>query len=465
MPNKEISVENKFDVIIIGGGPGGYVGGEHAGKNGLKTLVIEKENLGGVCLNKGCIPTKTLLKSAKIFHYIKEANKYGIDIEGDFEFKLNWKQIQTRKDNVVQQLIEGIKFLLKSAKATYIEGEAKLISDHVVAVNGELYHGEKIILATGSTPRYLNLPGFDVAQQKGFVVDSTQALELKEIPKKFTVIGGGVIGVEFALLYNELGSDVTIIQGLDRILEVIDHDLSKTMTDILIKKGIKIITNANVKEIKNKTLHFEVNAKLEKIEIDKLLVSIGRIPDFGSFAEIDLVYNVKKQIVVNKHLQTSKRHIYAIGDVTQQIMLAHVAYKHAVMAVDHILGLNTPYHLIETPWCIYTFPEVAGIGLSEYEIDNKNFVISKMPMTHLGKALADAETDGFIKMIFEKTTGKILGCHMIASTASDLISEISLAMQAEATVFDLAATIHPHPSISEVFYEIAKKAIYDHFSK
>lgn len=463
MKSKLIEEANHYDLIIIGGGPGGYVAAEHAGKHNLKTLVIEKESLGGVCLNKGCIPTKTLLKSAKVLHYLKDAKHYGINIEGNNEFSLDWKAMQENKKEVVDKLVSGVKFIIQNAKAKLIEGTAAMVSDHIVEVNGEKYYGEKIILATGSLPRELDLPGFKEAKTKGIIIDSTDALELNKIPKKLIVIGGGVIGIEFALLYCELGTEVTILQGLDRILEVLDNEISKTMTQILTSKGIKIVTNVKIKSINDKTLSYELDGKtIEKI-VDKVLVSVGRVPRYDAFKKIDLVYDERNRIVVNKNLQTSKRHIYAIGDLTQKLMLAHVAYKHAMIAVDHILGKDTPYHLIESPSVIYTYPEVASIGIIERDMNPNESFVTKMPMSHLGKALADHETDGFIKMILDKQTGRIIGCHIIASTASDLISEIAVAMQSEATVFDLAATIHPHPSISEIIYEVAKKALYEDY--
>ncbi|MGL5591503.1 MAG: dihydrolipoyl dehydrogenase [Mycoplasmoidaceae bacterium] len=458
-----IQEENHYDLIIIGGGPGGYVAAEHAGKHNLKTLVIEKEALGGVCLNKGCIPTKTLLKSAKVLHYLKDAKHYGINIEGKNEFSLDWKAMQSNKREVVDKLVSGVKFIIKSSKAKLIEGNATMVSDHVVEVNGEKYYGEKIILATGSLPRELKLPGFKEGKEIGVVIDSTDALELKEIPKKLTVIGGGVIGIEFALLYSELGCEVTILQGLDRILEVLDDEISKTMTDILIKKGIKIITNVKIEYLNGNKLYYELDGKKVEQIVEKVLVSVGRVPRYDAFKKIDLVYDERNRIVVNKNLQTSKGHIYAIGDLTQKLMLAHVAYKHAMIAVDHILGRDIPYLLVESPSVIYTYPEVASIGIIERDMNPNECFVTKMPMSHLGKALADHETDGFIKMILDRKTGRIFGCHIIASTASDLISEIAVAMQSEATIFDLAATIHPHPSISEIIYEVAKKAIYENY--
>ncbi|MGL5630690.1 MAG: dihydrolipoyl dehydrogenase [Mycoplasmoidaceae bacterium] len=465
MQNNNIKPENHYDLIIIGAGPGGYVAAEHAAKNGLKTIIFEKEHFGGVCLNKGCIPTKSLLKSAKIFHYIKEAEQFGIIFNKECSFKIDWNKMQNRKKEVVAKLVEGIKFLLKNAKATYVEGYATLIGDHTVEANKELYYGEKIILATGSYPRDLNLPGFKEAKANKIVIDSTDSLMLDEVPKEFGVIGGGVIGVEFAILYAELGSKVTIFQGLDTILELLDKDISKSITEYLIKKGVKILTNVKVKSIKKDRLIYEIDNKEEEYKVDKLLVSVGRVADYSAFKNIDINYDEKNKIVLNQHLQTSKRHIYAIGDVSQQIMLAHVAYKHAIMAVDHIRGWDVKYNLFETPSCIYTYPEVATIGYTEEQLSGVNYISSKIPMSHIGKALADNESFGFVKMLFEKESGKILGCHIIAATASDLISEISLAMQVEATVFDLATTIHPHPTLSEIFYDVAKKAIYENYSK
>lgn len=454
----------KYDLIIIGSGPGGYTAGEYAAKQGLSTLVIEKENLGGVCLNLGCIPTKALLKSAKIFDYILHADKYGIEGISYTKLTLNWDKILSRKNEVVKQLQNGIAGLLKSAKANLIKGHAKIIDDNTIEINKEKIEFSKLIIATGSISRKLNLPGFDAGYKQGLIISSDEALSLKAIPKTFTVIGGGVIGVEFAILYAELGSKVTILQGVDRILELLDKDISKEVTKMMVDKKINIVTNAKIIEFKNKTIHYEIDSKKLSLKSDVTLVSVGRTPNITDIAELNLeIHN--GFIVTNNKMETSKKNIYAIGDCTSKIMLAHVAYKNAMVAVDNILSKVSTYSIDKIPSCIYTFPEVATIGKTEeYLIENNvEYFKAKVMMNHLGKALADGESTGFLKLLVGKKYGEILGCHVIGSTASDIISEISLAMDLECTVYDLSNTIHPHPSISEIIFDASRKIILENF--
>lgn len=454
-----------YELVIIGSGPGGYVAGEYASKNGLQTLVIESDNFGGVCLNKGCIPTKTLLKSSKIIEYIDLASKYGVDGIDLNAISLNWSKIQERKNQVVTQLQNGINGLLKSAKVDVIKGKASVIDEKTLTVNDETITFDKLIIATGSTPRKLNLPGFELGYNQGKIITSDEALILPEIPKKFTVIGGGVIGVEFATLYAGLGSEVTILQGVDRILEILDTDISKEITSLLLKSNVKIITNAKILEYKDGIISYEVDGKIETNEADVTLVSVGRVPTTDAVQSLHLETAPNGSIVTNEHMETSIKNIYAIGDCTSKIMLAHTAHKNALVAVDNILGKKNKYEPLKVPSCIYTHPEVASIGKTEDELIKENipYYKAKTPMSHIGKALADGEATGFLKLLVSKDHGEILGCHIIASTASDIIGEIALAMELEATIYDLTNTIHPHPSVSEIVWETARKILVENF--
>ncbi len=458
-----------FDVVIIGAGPGGYVAAELAGNAGLKTLIIEKGTYGGVCLNTGCIPTKTLLKSSKVADYIKNANNYGIDGVDPTKITYNWANMQARKNKVVMQLSMGVKTIIKMAKATTIAGEAKIVNDHSLTVNDRTIEFKYLIIATGSHARLLNLDGFETGYKNGDVVDNVGALSFPKIPQTLTVIGGGVIGIEFAILYAELGTKVTILQGLDTILELLDKDVSLYMAKLLKDKGVEIITNVKVLSYQNHLVSYNLDNQTKVLQADKVLVSIGRIPSKLGLDKLNLALIPNQGIKTNEYMQTNIRHIYAIGDVTGGIMLAHVASKQAQVTIDHIVNhqsKNKYDHQI-VPSCIYTFPEVAVIGQTEAQlvIAKTPFVKTKFLMTHLGKAIADGETEGFIKFLLDPKKGTILGAHIIASTASDMISELALVMDLKATVFDINNSIHPHPTISEIIHEAAMAAIHEHFSK
>lgn len=454
----------QYDLIIVGSGPGGYIAAEYAAKNGIKTLIVEENDFGGVCLNKGCIPTKTLLKSSKISDYIANAIKYGVEGIDVKDITLNWSKIQERKNQVITKLQMGIAGLMKMAKVDVAMGTADIIDANTLKVNDEIYSFNKLILATGSNARKLNLSGFDVGYATNKLITSDEALSLTEIPHTFTVIGGGVIGVEFALLYAELGSKVTILQGVDRILEVLDKDVSNEITKLLLSRGIDIVTNVKITEFKDNKVFYEKEGQLFSNEADYTLVSVGRVPRIELAEKLNL--NIERGfIVTNDKMETSKPNVYAIGDCTSRIMLAHTAHKNAMVAVDTILNKKNRYNPLRIPSCIYTHPEVASIGYTEEELIAKNikYYKAKTQMAHIGKALADGESTGFLKLLVTQDTGEILGCHIIAGTASDIIAEIALAMETEATVYDLANTIHPHPTVSEIIWETAKKMLVEDF--
>lgn len=457
---------SKYDLVVIGGGPGGYVAAEYAAKQGLHTLIIESDCFGGVCLNKGCIPTKTLLKSSKINEYIHEAEKYGIEGLNLDGISLNWSKIQDRKNKVVKQLQLGVIGLMNSAKVDALKGFAKVINENTLVVNDTEIQFDKLIVATGSSPRkFTNIPGFEEGYNSGKLITSDEALRLPEIPKKFTVIGGGVIGVEFATLYANLGSEVTILQGVDRILEVLDGDVSKEITTLLEKENVKIITNINLVEFKDNKIVYTVNGETFTNEADVTLVSVGRVPTTESVKDLPLEFAPNGSIITDAQMRTSIKNIFAIGDCTSKIMLAHTAHKNAIVAVDTILNKPNKYEPLTVPSCIYTHPEVASVGYTEEQLIEKNikYYKAKTPMLHIGKALADGETKGFLKLLVGQEHGEILGCHIVASTASDIIAEVALAMELEATVYDLTNTIHPHPTISEIVWETARKMLVTNF--
>lgn len=454
-----------YELIVIGSGPGGYMAAEYASKQGKNTLCIEEESFGGVCLNKGCIPTKTLLKSSKLNQDVRHISEFGIDGIDISKISLNWQKIQNRKKDVVDKLVRGVHGILKSAKVDIIKGHATMKDIKTVEVNNELFTYDNLIFATGSTARKFNLPGFLEAYEQKKVVTSDEALALESIPKTFTVIGGGVIGIEFAILYAELGSKVTILQGVDRILEILDKDISKEITKLLIEKGIIIETNVTIKEFKDDSVVYEKDNQVFYNKSDICLVSIGRKPNSELAQSIGLTIAPNGSIVVNNQMKTSVDNIYAIGDCSSKVMLAHSAYKNAIVAIDNIFNRKCNMDSNTIPSCIYTHPEVATVGKTEEQLIAENIEYCKViyPMSHVGKTIVDGESFGFFKLLASKDIGEILGCHIVGEDASNLISEIVLAMKSESTVYTLVRTIHPHPTVSEVIWEAAKKLLVENY--
>ncbi len=455
-------VEQDFDVIVVGSGPGGYLAAEEVAKGGNSTLIIEKEFWGGVCLNVGCIPTKTLIKSIEVYEYATQLEQYGI--KGNIhDLQPDWVAMQKRKMAVVKRLTDGVQFLMKSNKAMTLMGEAKMVGAHSVEVNGKVYRGKKIIIATGSTAARLPIDGFEEGYKKGEVLTSKEAINLPKLPKSMTIIGGGVIGAEFAQVFSASGSKVTLLQNLDKILHVLDEDVIKEITKEFKKAGIEVITSVNVKKYANKTVFYEKDGKELKVKSDVVLQSVGRKPLLIPGAEeVGIKLGERKNIPVDYKNRTNVDGVYAIGDVTGQVMLAHVAYKHAIVAASHINGkTTTPINARTTPACIYTHPEVAAVGLTEREAKEQklDYIVVKGSMTTIGKALADGDERGFIKLIVDKEFGEIIGAHLVGKHATDMITEITLAIDTESTVYEIANTIHPHPTVSEIIWEGARKAV------
>ncbi|AUB32107.1 dihydrolipoyl dehydrogenase [Spiroplasma floricola] len=458
--------EDHFDVIVVGAGVGGYVSAIKCAQLGLKTLIVEKGNYGGVCLNIGCIPTKTLLKSAYLYEQItKRADKYGIqvDVSG---VKADWKAIQARKDDVVGKLTTGVKGLLKKNKVTSVEGFAKALDKNTVEVNNKKYTCDNMIIATGSVPNHFNLPGAKEAMESGFLIDSTGALSLPKIPKELVIIGGGVIGIEFACVYKRLGTKVTVLQFLPTILEMLDSDVSKEMTKELISRGnLEIIYGVNTKSFGKKEVVYEKDGKEYKIKADYCLQSVGRKVVTEGFTNINLEMNERGHINVNEYCETNIDGVYSIGDVTGKMMLAHVASHQGIIAANRIARRLGNEHAEDismnfdrVPSCIYTYPEVAAVGKTEDELKKAGteYQVYKFPFAAIGKALADGNTGGFVKLICEPKFKQVLGCHIISNTATDMISEITTVMQSEATITEIARSIHPHPSLSEAIGEAAE---------
>jgi dihydrolipoamide dehydrogenase len=444
-----------FDIVIVGGGPGGYVAAIKAGQLGYKVAVIERENVGGVCLNWGCIPTKTLLKSAKVFEQFKHAKDYGIDVKPD-SFSANFPDMIKRKDSVVRRLTGGVAALLKKNGATLIKGFGEVVDANHVKVGEEHIEAKFIILATGASVIMPPIPGLQEGFDAGFVLTSKEILDLKALPTSLVIVGGGVIGLEFATIFSSLGTKVTVIEKQPTILSSVDEEIRGLFFKKITKDGVQIITNATVTSIGQGTVTYELEGKTTEVKVDKVLMAVGMKPNTKSFASLNLAME-KAGVQVNEHMQTSVQNVYAIGDVTGKFMLAHVASHAGLVAIDHILGGHAIMDYRTIPSGIYTFPEIAMVGLTEQDAKAQgiDYKVSTFPVMANGKAMGENEKDGLVKIIVSKPYNEIIGVHIMASSATEMITEATLAINLEATAEELVHTIHPHPTLAEMMMEAA----------
>ncbi|MGC5324450.1 dihydrolipoyl dehydrogenase [Brevibacillus sp. SYSU BS000544] len=463
-------MSQEFDVVILGGGTGGYVAAIRAAQLGLSVALVEKDKLGGTCLHRGCIPSKALLRSAEVLATVKEGDKYGILAENvGFDFT----KVQARKQGIIDQLHKGIQYLMNKGKIKVFEGIGRVMGPSIFspqagAVRIETPDGEQeiivprfLIIATGSRPR--TLPGLEVDGQ--YVITSDEALEMKELPASITIVGGGVIGIEWASMLNDFGVQVTVVEYANRILPLEDEEVSKEMTRLLKKRKIKIVTSAKVlpetvvKENGQVIVQAEVNGTVESFTAEKLLVSVGRQANVeGLGLEATEIKVERGVIAVNEYFQTAESHIYAIGDVIGGLQLAHVASHEGIVAVEHLAGVEThPIDYTKVPKCTYSRPEVANVGLTEQEAKDQGYdvKVGKFSFKPLGKALVHGENDGFVKLVVDKKTNDLLGVHMIGPHVTDMISEAGLARVLDATPWEIGHTIHPHPTLSEAIQEAA----------
>ncbi|MCY7765365.1 dihydrolipoyl dehydrogenase [Bacillus inaquosorum] len=464
----------EYDVVILGGGTGGYVAAIRAAQLGLKTAVVEKEKLGGTCLHKGCIPSKALLRSAEVYRTAREADQFGVETEG---VSLNFEKVQQRKQAVVDKLAAGVNHLMKKGKIDVYNGYGRILGPSIFSpmpgtISVERGNGEEndmlipkqVIIATGSRPRML--PGLEADGKH--VLTSDEALQMEELPKSIIIVGGGVIGIEWASMLHDFGVKVTVIEYADRILPTEDQDISKEMESLLKKKGIQFVTGAKVlpdtmaKTSDDISIQAEKDGETVTYSAEKMLVSIGRQANIeGIGIENTDIVTENGVISVNENCQTKESHIYAIGDVIGGLQLAHVASHEGIIAVEHFAGLN-PHPLDPTlvPKCIYSSPEAASVGLTEEEAkeNGHNVKIGKFPFMAIGKALVYGESDGFVKIVADHDTDDILGVHMIGPHVTDMISEAGLAKVLDATPWEVGQTIHPHPTLSEAIGEAALAA-------
>lgn len=463
-------VDNIKKIAIIGGGPGGYVAAIRAAQLGAKVTLIEKECLGGTCLNVGCIPTKALLNTAELFSETKMFQQIGIDAQG--QIKVNWNKLQERKNTAVKQLVSGVKGLLMVNKVEVIKGTAEIIDKNTVKVCGndevkKEIKVDNIVIASGSLPfippiEGTNLPG---------VVDSTGALSLEKLPEKIVIIGGGVIGVEFATIFNSLGCKVTIVEMLPYILPPVDREMANLVRKDLIKLGVKIYNNAKVTGITKSDETLDVSVKLENEDItipaDNVLVAVGRK---GNTENLNIhqagINSHKGFIPVDDHMETNIQGIYAIGDCIGGIMLAHVASEEGIIAVENIMGNNKSMNYKSIPSCVYIKPELASVGLTEEQAKDQGYEynVGRFPLIANGKAIVMNHEEGMIKILADKKYGQVLGMHIYGERATDLIAEGALAINMEATTDEIINTVHAHPTISEALKEAAlavnKRAIH-----
>ena len=453
----------EYDVVIIGSGPGGYVTAIRASQLGLKTAIVEKESLGGVCLNWGCIPTKALLKSAQVFNYLKHADDYGLTIK---EYDKNFDAVVNRSRNVAEGMSKGVQFLMKKNKIDILTGHGKLLSGKKVSVTSnnktEDYSAKNIIIATGARSRELaSLP-----QDGKKIIGYREAMTLTKQPKKLIIVGSGAIGIEFAYFYNAMGTEVTIVEFMDRIIPVEDEEVSKQLEKSFKKSGIKIITNSEVTG--TESLGKEVKAIIktpkgeETITADVILSAVGiksNIENLG-LEEVGIAVD-KDKIMVNDFYQTNIPGYYAIGDVTSGQSLAHVASAEGILCVEKIAGHDVePIDYGNIPGCTYCFPEIASVGLTEAKAKEKgiNIKVGKFPFSASGKAQAGGTAEGFVKVIFDAKYGEWLGCHMIGAGVTDMIAEAVLGRKLETTGHEVLKTVHPHPTMSEAVMEAVADA-------
>ncbi|WP_019378289.1 dihydrolipoyl dehydrogenase [Virgibacillus halodenitrificans] len=460
----------EYDLVILGGGTGGYVAAIRAAQIGMQVAVVEKEKLGGTCLHRGCIPSKALLRSAEVYRQTKQASEFGIDTENT---TLNFSKVQERKESIVSNLHQGVQGLMKKGKIDVFEGYGRILGPSIFSpmpgtISIEYANGDEntmivpknVLIATGSKPK--SLPGLTL--DGTYVMSSDEALQMEELPNSIIIVGGGVIGIEWASMLADFGVKVTVIEYLPHILPTEDEAIAKEVEKQLKNKGITFVKSAKVLpetlEINNMvSIEAEIDGEKKDFNADKMLVSVGREANTTNIGleNTDIVVD-KGFIQTNDYYQTKETHIYAIGDVIGGMQLAHVASHEGIVAVEHMADQKPqPLNYNNIPSCIYSNPEAASVGLTEKQAKEAGFQINvgKFPFKAIGKALVHGESDGFVKVIADKKTEDLLGVHMVGPHVTDMISEAGLAKVLDATPWEIANTVHPHPTLSEIMGEAA----------
>ena len=445
----------KRDLAVIGAGPGGYAAAIKAAQEGLNVVIIEKGKIGGTCLNWGCIPTKALIKSGHLYRDIKEAANYGIEVA---EPKLQMEKVQQRKQQIIDKMTGGVESLLLHHRVDIVQGEAQFLDKNIIAVGEEKIEADKIIIATGSKAKELNIPGSDL---KG-VINSKEALALDYLPEELLIIGAGIIGMEFAFLFANMGVKVKVLEYLDRILLDVDTEISSKLKELAEARGIEIYNNCEVSAIQEDgsayQVHFKEKDEEKALSTELVLQAVGREASYGNCGIDKLgikTYRQQKGIVVNTKMQTNIPGIYAIGDVTAKLLLAHTAFKQAEVAVKDIIGEEAEIDYRQIPAAIFTDPEIATVGWSEDEAREMglDYSVGTFPYQACGRAATEGKTEGMIKII--SSEDQILGASIIGFRATDLIAELTLALQQELSPAELAEAVHAHPTTAEVVHEAA----------
>lgn len=452
------SIETHIPLLIIGAGPGGYETALLAAHRGMEVVLIEKGPVGGTCLNEGCIPTKAFCRHAQLLDELREAETLGI---GGLQYSFDFQAVLKRKEQIIGQLRQGVEGLLQHKLIRFVSGDARFRDEHTVQVGEHTFTADHIVIATGSVPQILPIPGNDLPG----VISSAEILNLKQVPEHLCIIGAGVIGLEFASIFNSFGSRVTVLEYCREILPRFDTDLAKRLKQSLTKRGIDIQTQAQVSKIERTEAGKLSVCYLKKdkelyAESDYVLMAVGRRPNTGSLNldDIGIQYS-KKGIEVNGNMQTNLPHIYAIGDINGGYMLAHAATFQGIRALNHIQGLTDSLRLDVVPAAVFTRPEAATVGLTEEACKAQEipYQTHKSFFRSNGKAVCLQETDGFCKLLSHKETGRLLGGHLFGPHASDLIQELTALIQQDKTIADLRSTIHAHPTLGEVLLEAAKE--------
>lgn len=448
-------MSNKFDIAILGGGPAGYVAAERAGAKGMRVVIFDKRALGGVCLNEGCIPTKTLLNSAKVLENAQEAAKYGINIESTIS--VDFAKIMKRKDKVVRKLVSGVGAKMKHINAEVVMAEAVIKEKRgdviTLIADGKDYQASRLLICSGSEAAVPPISGLD----KKIVTTNREILQLKELPKSLVIIGGGVIGTEFADFFNAVGTKVTVIEMLPEILTGVDEDIAAFVRKEFTKRGIDYHLNAKVTELKGKEVIFEKDGQVQSISGEEVLLSVGRKANVEGIGLENIgVEFTPRGIKIDEHCRTNIPNVYAAGDVTGFSLLAHTASREGEVAVNHMLGRKDVMRYNAIPGVVYTHPEIAGVGLTEAAAKEKGIEVEvrQLPMAYAGRFIAENEgKDGFCKVIIGKKYKEILGVHMVGGACSEMIWGACALIEAQLRVQDVEEIVFPHPTVSEIIKE------------
>lgn len=449
-----------FDVVVIGGGPGGYVAAIKAAQCGKRTAVIEKGSFGGTCLNVGCIPTKALVKTVSVFDTIKRSQEFGIEGIDTSTVRVSMEKLQARKQKIVKQLVGGVGALLKGNKVAVLKGTASFVDSHTVKTGDKTITSKYFIIATGSEAF---MPGFIKYEGDTKIITSTEALDLAVVPESMNIIGGGVIGIEFAYIFAHLGCKVTVLELMDHILPMVDTDVSDLARKALEKAGVVFETGARVKAVRDLSVIYEKDGREQSSESALTLMAVGRVPYIKGLNVEGIGIELNKTAIkTGPDMRTNISNIFSIGDVNGVSMLAHTASHEGLVAVANILGEAQTMSYDAVPACIYMEPEIASIGLTEQQAREKygDVKVGRFPMSANGKSLIEGEKSGMMKVILDANLGEILGVHLFAVHATDMIAEIAVAMKLEATAEEVIHAIHPHPTVSEAVGE-AFMAAYD----